>query len=436
MASESTARSPAPRRVRAGVARSGLRVVGIVAGYLAGVLALAGPAVLFPSLRGIPWHLLAGLNLALLLAFGVRYGPLVVLGPLLLGLWLDPLHLAAPTLVIWGVLLAAGAVTGAAVLRGGLAADPRLLSVRDINGLVGVALLQPLPVAATAMILLVRTGVMTWDTYPPGVVTWWIGQALGTLTVTPALLVHARPIVEALAGPRVLGRRRRRKGGRPGLRDLVESLAQAASLAFAVWVPFASALAHEVRLLYLGFLPLLWIALRRGLPGASLAVLGLNLGVVAAIRSQAEPAVGLPDLQLLLLAFALTGLYVGTVTSVRRRAEQARRASRARFRAVFDRALDALVVLDGQGRFRDANPAASVLFGVPRPDLLGRALFDFVAPRHAREARRAWRAVLERGDGEGALQLRRADGVVRDVEYAAKAGIVRGRHLSILRDVT
>jgi PAS domain S-box-containing protein len=439
MATESTARSPAPRHVRAGVARSGLRVAWIVAGYLAGVLALAGPTVLFPSLRGIPWHLLAGLNLALVLAFGIRYGPLLVLGPLLLGLWLDPLPLDAPTLVVWGVLLAAGAVAGAAVLRGGLATDPRLLSVRDVNGLVGVALLQPLPVAAAAMMLLVRTGVMTWETYPPGVVTWWIGQALGTLTVAPALLVHARPIAEALAaraGPLAVGRRRRRMRGRPRPRDLVESLAQAASLAFAVWVPFASALAHEVRLLYLGFLPLLWIALRRGLPGASLAVLGLNLGAVAAIRSQAEPAVGLPDLQLLLLAFALTGLYVGAVTSVRRRAERARRASRARFRAVFDRALDALVVLDGQGRFQDANPAASALFGVARPELLRRALFDFVAPRHAREARRAWRAVLERGDGEGALQLRRADGVVRDVEYAAKADIVRGRHLSILRDVT
>ena len=283
---------------------------------------------------------------------------------------------------------------------------------------------------------------MTWDTYPPGVVTWWIGQALGTLTVAPALLVHGLPLAEALAaraGAFAVGRprpRRRRTWDRAALRDLPETLAQAASLAFAVWVPFASALAHEVRLLYLGFLPLLWIALRRGLPGASVAVLGLNLGVVAAVRSQAEPAVGLPDLQLLLLAFALTGLYVGVVTSVRRRAEQARRASRARFRALFDRALDALVVLDGQGRFREANPAASALLGVPRGDLLRRTLFDFVVPRQAREARRAWRAMLERGDGEGALQLRRADGVVRDVEYAAKADIVRGRHLSILRDVT
>jgi PAS domain S-box-containing protein len=434
------ARAWAWRRSVGAAGRAGLRAVAIAAGYLGGVLLLAAPPVLLPSLVGVAWHLLAGLNLAFLLAVGIRYGPLLILGPVLLGVWLDPVPVDVPTLVLWGALLAIAAVFGAAALRHGLGIDPRLLSVRDVNGLVGVALLQPLPIAAAGMFLVVRTGLVPWAHYPTGVVTWWIGQALGTLTIAPTLLVHGRPLAVRLAAEAgLLGagrapRPRRRPAGAP--RSLTEGLGQAASLAVAVWLPFASALAHEVRLLYLGFLPLLWIALGRGLPGASLAVTGLNLGVVAAVRSTTEPAVGLPDLQLLLLAFALTGLYVGVVTSARNRAERARQASRARFRAVFDRALDALVVLDGQGRFRDANPAASALFGVPRADLLRRALFDFVAPRQAREARRAWRAVLERGEGAGALQLRRADGGVRDVEYAAKADVVRGRHLSILRDVT
>jgi PAS domain S-box-containing protein len=441
MVDEPTVRAGARARRSVGVAvRAVLRVVGIVAAYLVGVLVVAAPAVLVPSLRGVAWHLLAGLNLALLLAVGIRYGPLLIVGPLLLGVWLDPVPLDVPTLVLWGALLAVAAVFGTAALRHGLHIDPRLLSVRDVNGLVGVALLQPLPVAVAAMFLVVRTGLLSWDLYPAGVVTWWIGQALGTLTIAPTLLVHGRPLAAAvLAQVRPFAGRpapRPRPGRAAEARDLAEGVGQAASLAVAVWLPFASVLAHEIRLLYLGFLPLLWIALRWGLPGASLAVTGLNLGVVAAVRSTTEPAVGLPDLQLLLLAFALTGLYVGVVTSARARAERARQASRARFRAVFDRALDPLVVLDGQGRFRDANPAASTLFGAPRADLRRRALFDFVAPRQAREARRAWRAVLERGEGAGALQLRRADGSVRDVEYAAKADIVRGRHLSILRDVT
>jgi PAS domain S-box-containing protein len=442
---ESTSRAPGWRRALAKAPRAILRVAWVLTGYLVCVLTLAGPTVLLPALHGIAWHLLAGLNLAVLLAFGVRYCPILVLGPLLVGAWLDPLPVDIRTLARWGVLLAAGAGVGAATLRHGLRTDPRLLTVRDVSGLVGVALLQPLPVAAAGMILLVRTGLVSWDMYPAGVVAWWIGQALGALTVAPALLVHGVPLAAALAAragpfsvgtPRPVGATWRRPRPRELPRVLVEGLGQAASLALAVWVPFASGVAHEVRLLYLGFLPLLWIALRWGLAGASLAVLGLNLGVVAAVRSTSAPAVGLPDLQLLLLAFALTGLYLGAVTSARRRAEQARRVSRARFRAVFDRALDALVVLDARGRFREANPAASALFGLSRTALLGRELFDFVAPRQAREARRAWREVLERGEREGALQVRRADGALRDVEYAAKADIVPGRHLSILRDVT
>jgi PAS domain S-box-containing protein len=440
MADEAVLRSEG-RRALAVIASASLGAVGVTAGYVLGVVLIAGPAVLFPSLRGLPWHLLAGLNLAVLLTCGFRYAPILILGPVLTGLWFDPLPVDVQTFARWGVLLAAGAATGAIVLRHGLRTDPRLLTLRDVNGLVGVALLQPLPVAAAGMWLLVNTGLVSWDMYPAGVVSWWIGQALGAVTVAPALLVHGIPRAEALiarvGGARAGAAARRAPVRHPWSRRAIgEALAQAGSLALAVWIPFVSVLATEVRLLYLGFLPLLWIALRQGLAGASLAVVGLNLGVVAAVRSAAEPAVGLPDLQLLLLAFALTGLYLGVVTSARRQAERARRASQARFRAVFDRALDALVVLDAAGRFRDANPAASALFGVPRSALLGRGLFDFVPPRQAREARRAWREVLARGERKGALQVRRADGAVREVEYAAKAEIVPGRHLSILRDVT
>ncbi len=441
MVDEAATRSAGWRRALAATSHACLGVLAVTAGYGVGVVGLAGPALVFPSLRGLAWHLLAGLNLAVLLACGIRYAPILVLGPVLVGLWFDPLPVDVRTFARWGVLLAAGAAAGAAVLRHGLRTDPRLLTLRDVNGLVGVALLQPLPVAAAGMMLLVRTGLVSWDMYPAGVVSWWIGQALGAVTVAPALLVHGIPLTDAVAarlggGRARAARRRARPRRRWTSRAVGEALGQAASLALAIWIPFASALATEVRLLYLGFLPLLWIALRQGLAGASLAVLGLNLGVVAAVRSAAEPAVGLPDLQLLLLAFALTGLYVGVVTSARRRAERARQASQARFRAVFDRALDALVVLDAAGRFRDANPAASALFGLPVPALVGRDLFEFVPPRQAREARRAWREVLERGEREGALQVRRADGTVREVEYAAKADIVPGRHLSILRDVT
>src|SRR6185503_6271152 len=58
-------------------------------------------------------------------------------------------------------------------------------------------------------------------------------------------------------------------------------------------------------------------------------------------------------------------------------AQQRLEESERRFRAMFDSALDALVVADTTGAFVEANPAACELFGVSRERLLGHRVGDF-----------------------------------------------------------
>jgi PAS domain S-box-containing protein len=106
------------------------------------------------------------------------------------------------------------------------------------------------------------------------------------------------------------------------------------------------------------------------------------------------------------------------------------------FRAVFDNALEAMVIADDQGNYIDANPAACELFGVSKAELLGSNLGRFVEPGHEQDAEQAWRAFLDAGEQQGLFRLIRPDGDVRDLEYNARANILPGRHLSILRDVT
>ena len=56
---------------------------------------------------------------------------------------------------------------------------------------------------------------------------------------------------------------------------------------------------------------------------------------------------------------AVRGIVInGRDVSEQKRAENALRESDVQFRAVFDGALDAMVVTDDQGRFLEANPAA------------------------------------------------------------------------------
>lgn len=106
----------------------------------------------------------------------------------------------------------------------------------------------------------------------------------------------------------------------------------------------------------------------------------------------------------------------------------------AQLQAIFDSALDAILVTDGDGRYTAANPAAGELLGAPPHEIVGRTVADFSVEHF--DVPTAWSAFLEIGRARGQFQLRRADGEIRDVEYCAVANIGPGRHLSVLRDVT
>lgn len=61
-------------------------------------------------------------------------------------------------------------------------------------------------------------------------------------------------------------------------------------------------------------------------------------------------------------------------------AEQARRGSEARLRALFSAAGMAIGIGDLDGRLIEVNPALSQMLGVPAEELVGRALFEFIHP--------------------------------------------------------
>jgi PAS domain S-box-containing protein len=123
-----------------------------------------------------------------------------------------------------------------------------------------------------------------------------------------------------------------------------------------------------------------------------------------------------------------------TAARERDRYDRALRDSQAQLRAIFASMLDAIVVLDDDTRWVDANPAAEELFGMAREDLRGRAARDFVVSETDIEA--TWRDLRTKGTLLGGFRLQRPDGTLRDVEYAATADVLPGRHVAVMRDVT
>jgi C4-dicarboxylate-specific signal transduction histidine kinase len=73
---------------------------------------------------------------------------------------------------------------------------------------------------------------------------------------------------------------------------------------------------------YLLFLPLIWIAIRSGMSGAIVAVGIVQLGVVLGIHQPSAQTLPIIELQALVAALTLTGLYLGLMVDERERATE------------------------------------------------------------------------------------------------------------------
>ena len=118
-------------------------------------------------------------------------------------------------------------------------------------------------------------------------------------------------------------------------------------------------------------------------------------------------------------------------------AQEGLRRNERLLRAVFEGALDAMLLSNDQGTYIDANPAACTLVGLSRQELIGRASGEVVEPGERYDGECAEGAAT--GEGERPrrrLLLWRGDGAERIVEYAVVASVAPGLHLSLMRDIT
>jgi PAS domain S-box-containing protein len=106
----------------------------------------------------------------------------------------------------------------------------------------------------------------------------------------------------------------------------------------------------------------------------------------------------------------------------------------ATLRAVFEHALDAIIILDGDGRILDANPAVESVLGVARDGLIGRRVEELAPPRKHDLLLEMRRTLRERGRIRATYEFEAPDGERRWLEYTASADFLPGRDLTIVRD--
>jgi PAS domain S-box-containing protein len=92
----------------------------------------------------------------------------------------------------------------------------------------------------------------------------------------------------------------------------------------------------------------------------------------------------------------------------------------------------AVLVTDRHSRYVAANPAAVVLTGYTRGELLKLGVWSLAPEPEERDVEALWRGFLDSGEQYGAFKLRRKSGRVLVTRYVASTNVLPGIHVSVL----
>src|SRR5246127_4677364 len=322
------------------------------------------------ALHGIgitPWNPSTGLAMALLIVKGLRYAPVVMAAELLSGAML-PIAPVFPVPVSLGSLVVTVGYTGAAAIlrHAGLQAGIRRSS--DVVILLIVTIISSGLVASGFVASYAAAGVVPWSGFAEAGFHFWIGDAIGIIVLVPLLLLLVEPIKQRAQPVR----------SRTSF-QYIEYGAQAASIVTALAAVFLGTGGdHPLGLFYLLFLPLIWIAMRHGLPAVSWAVLTIQIGLIAGLEIQGHSELTFRAFQLFMFALAATGLMLGAVVSERRSLALALVDSEARRTAILNTARDGILTIDARGRIQSINPAVESLFSRPSHQLIGHEVSELI----------------------------------------------------------
>jgi two-component system sensor kinase FixL len=281
---------------------SGRRYAGLIAGYICAYVALDWISYIYsaaPPLAITPWNPPPGLSLALLLRYGARNGPWLFVAALVAELLVRGPHMPTLVLIAASVLPAAVYTVLAWLLRGPLRFAPDFVTLRDATVFLPAVAGGAGVLAITLVGLFDVAGILPADSFAKSAAQFWIGDLIGIVVVTPLLLVFTR-------------QPRERNRVAP-----LEAALQLAAVLLALGVVFGSGWFEEAKLFYVLFLPLIWIAMRHGIEGTTIATVVIQVGLIMALRLGGHRAATALEFQFLLLAVAVTGLFLGLTVSER-----------------------------------------------------------------------------------------------------------------------
>ena len=256
-----------------------------------------------------PWNPQPALAIVWMMLGGLVHAPAVLVTIVLA----DVLVRHAPggyAITATTALVLASGYWGIAWTLKSLLSDAGLRSTQQLTIFVTVVVAGAGVVGAGFTGVLNAAGLLAGTEFSNAWMRFWIGDAVGILVTAPLLFAA----VDAA-----------RRAAFLTLFRQPEAMLQAIVLVATVWLIFQGFGGDPSRLFYLLFLPLIWIAIRFGLNGAILTTAIVQMGLVLGIHGVDRIALPVVELQALLVALTLTGLFLGVMVDQRQHAEESLR---------------------------------------------------------------------------------------------------------------
>ncbi len=321
----------------------------------------------------------------MLIVFGGGYMPLVMLGGAIAGTVNYHQHLFSFNLIGVNLAVSGGYWAAAFLLRRVLRIDWRLRSMRDVFRLLAVSLASSCAVAFAGVLMGVADHAIKPSEYLHASITWWVGDAVTLASLTPFLLVYVMPwllLFCRVPGAKGEERAEKKTALRYGSHTMlvwIESLLLAASIGGTLWLVFLRSYSHRSELFYLFFLPIIWMAVRRGLRGVTAGILALNFGIIVLLRIYPQDNQHLAVVQFLMLILSLTGLILGALISERNVSERRLSEEEERIRLLLESTAEAIYGVDMSFACTFCNPAFLRLMGYEsREEVLGKNVHDLL----------------------------------------------------------
>lgn len=251
-----------------------------------------------------PWNPAPALGLVFLLHFGLGAIPAMAIAIVLAETMVRGMPASLPmTFIVAGLIVACYWIIARALLRllprDALLTDRRSLLVWAATVLGGSLLGSGMVVGTLSL-----AGYVPYGNGGAAMLQYWVGEAAGILVTMPLMLMLFD------------------ESGRGRLRGVLApkfAATLAAATVAALWVAFGLGEGVTFQYSYVLLLPVAWAAASHGLPGAVVAAATVQLGIIATVQWQGIATIAVVDIQMLTVAIALFGFFIGMVVDETRR---------------------------------------------------------------------------------------------------------------------